>query len=113
MRPKSKLEKLKNKDLPKPQQFLAGYNLDECRLHTRMMDIPEDMSARYQGREACKACAPRARGQEGPEQYETRSHSENCEGFQHLWGQEMSERETTRYFLRLMRSRKKMSRRKL
>ena len=117
MRPKSKLDKLKNKDLSKPQEFLAEYNLDECRmamrLHTRMMDIPEDMPARYKGREGCKACSPRARGQEGPEQYESRSHLENCEGFQHLWGQEMSEKELTRYFMRLMRFRKEMSRPKL
>ena len=116
MKPLSKLDSLKNQDLTKPQRFLAEYNLDECRmamrLKMRMLDIAADMPGKYLGREGCKGCSPRSRGEEGPEQYENRSHLEECDGFKHLWGDEMDDKEITKYFMRLMKARKEMIRKR-
>ena len=78
MKPMSKLDSLKNQDLTKPQRFVTELNLVECRmamrLKMRMMDIAADMPGNYLGREGCKSCSPRSRGEEGPEHLENRSH---------------------------------------
>ena len=116
MKPLKKLDSI-NGDLSKPQTFMNDYNLDECkmamRLKTRMMDIPEAMPGRYRGREGCRACSPRARGEEGPEEYESRAHLEFCGGYKLLWGDEMTEKEVVKFFMRLMKTRKELMMRKL
>ena len=108
MAPLKKLKHLSMKDLTKPQPFLE-YSLDEARMGTRlavgMLDIAGDMPARYRGREGCRACSPLARGEEGPEAWETKEHLLECHGYSHLWGEKCDERETIKYFMRVMKER--------
>ena len=50
----------------------------------------------------------RSRGKEGQKQFEKSSHLEECVGYEHLW----EDKEITKYFIRLMKVRKDMMRKR-